>query len=85
MRIDTSTKNNFYQGTISPYHQQDLMSTTITGANKNKNGTSMDSTFTRPQTQSSSKAYLNQIQFVKQSMKNIQNQQVTSRKSPTNL
>ena len=59
MRIDTSTKQNFHQGTISPYHQQDMMSATITGAHKNKNGTSMDSTLTRPQTQSSSKGYLN--------------------------
>lgn len=61
MRIDTSTKHNFHKGTISPYNQQDVMSTTITGANKNKNGTSMDSTLARPQTQSSSKGYLNQI------------------------
>jgi len=85
MRIDTGTKQNFHKGTISPYHQQEMMSATITAVNKNKDATSMDSTLTRPQTQSSSKGYLNQIQFTKQSMKNIQNQQMTTRKSPSNL
>lgn len=65
MRIESGTKQNFHKGTISPYHQQEMMSATITAANKNKDATSMDSTLTRPQTQSSSKGYLNQIQFTK--------------------
>lgn len=85
MRIDTSAKHGFQKGTISPYHQQEMMSATITAVHKNKDATSMDSTLTRPQTQSSSKGFLNQIQLTKQSMKNIQNQQMTARKSPTNL
>ena len=47
-RIDTSAKRHFHKGTISPYHQQEMMSATMTGVNKNKNATSMDSTLTRP-------------------------------------
>lgn len=51
-----------------------MMSATITGATKHKDASSMDSTLTRPQTQSSSKGFLNRIQLTKQSLKNIQNQ-----------